>query len=460
VTSQPGRSGSISRRLAIAIVATLAVLGGLTPAAAAAEPPDGVVLDAAVTVTVTRPSPTGGTEPLADATVTLLAYVTDFPEDPFQELGAVTDASGVAAFEGVARGDPGGPVVHLAAAVYTERVTFDGECVTTESWQGMAIDVPSADGVDIPILVNAASSIVCPPPDGEELPDGLVADAGIEVGLSLAGAPVDGLVSAFISWDGWSTIVEAPAIDGVATFEGLPRPTDPALPVQVVVSAVAQIPGIVAGCTYLGAAEGGASLELTDEGMVQVAIAVDPQPFEAPDASQALTVTDRAGKPIAGSTVFVLQSHADEAVEPWSCTATTDATGQVTMPLYDWGTASAPSEVSFEAHGPIAYTETRNECVLSFGPYGQLLLAQDGGQAVAAVLETDIVELDAVCSTTGTPAPGSGVGGGPAPTLPPTDAVRTAGGTGWSLLPVLVVLALVAAAAVLSVSTPRSRRRL
>jgi hypothetical protein len=157
--------------------------------------------------------------------------------------------------------------------------------------------------------------------------------------------------------------------------------------------------------------------------------------------------------------VFVLQSHANEAVEPWSCTATTDATGQVTMPLYDWGTAEAPSEVSFEAHGPIAYTETRNECVLSFGPYGQLHLWQDGGEASPAILETDILELDAVCSTTGTPAPGTGVGGGPAPTLPPTDA-SPAGSSRASLLPVLAVLVVLAAAGALTVVTPRTRRRL
>ena len=46
--------------------------------AAAGAPPAGVALDAAVTVTVTR-NADGGLEPLAGATVDLVAYVSDFP---------------------------------------------------------------------------------------------------------------------------------------------------------------------------------------------------------------------------------------------------------------------------------------------------------------------------------------------------------------------------------------------
>ena len=222
------------------------------------------MLDAAVTVTVTRNAEGGGVEPLAGATVDLVAYVSDFPEDPIQELTAIADDTGVAAFEGVARGDGSGPVVHLAAQAQLERIQPDGECLTSESWYGLVSDVESAEGLDITVLADAATSIVCPPPGEEELPAGLVADAGIEVAVWLDGEPVDASVFAFVTWSGWSTVIEGVADGGVAVFENLPRPEDPGLPVDVILTAVSQVDDAVLGCTFTRTAEGGASLALTE----------------------------------------------------------------------------------------------------------------------------------------------------------------------------------------------------
>ncbi len=429
--------------------------------AAAGSPPAGVVLDAAVTVTVTRNAADGGAEPLAGATVDLIVYVSDFPEAPIQELTAIADAAGVAAFAGVARGDGSGPVVHLAAQAQLERILPDGECLTSESWYGLVSDVESADGLDIPVLADAASSIVCPPPGEEELPAGLVADAGLEVAVTLDGSPVDASVFAFVAWDGWSTVIEAAAPGGTAVFENLPRPEDPGQPVDVILSAISQIDDAVIGCTFTRTAEGGASLALTESGVVATAIELVLAPFDAPTTQQAVTVVDRDGAPVGGGSVFVVQTNPQDDVEPWSCHTTAATDGSVSVPLYDWGTVDSPSSVDVEAHGPITSTELRGDCVLSFGPYGLTSFSQAHDVVVDVVeLVTDVIELDAVCSTTGEPsAPGSGVGGGGTePTLPPTDARPAAAPTTASLLPAFLAMILVACAGLASSAAALRRR--
>ena len=148
-------------------------------------------------------------------------------------------------------------------------------------------------------------------------------------------------------------------------------------------------------------------------------------------------------------------------MEPWSCHTTAGADGTVALPLFDWGTIDAPSSVDVEAHGPITSTEVRGDCVLSFGPYGLTSLNQAHDVVLDIVeLVTDVIELDAVCSTTGEPStPGSGVGGGEGkPTLPPTDAGPARAPTTASLLPAFLVMILVACAGLASSASALRRR--
>lgn len=426
---------------------------------AAGDPPAGVVLDAAVTVTVTAPADGGASTVVAGATVSLWAYVSDFPDEPIQELTALTDDAGIAAFAGVARSDAGGPVVHLGAEALLERITPDDECLTAESWYGVVSDVPSSDGLDIPVLANPSSSIICPPPVEEELPSGLVADAGLELAVSLDGSPVDASVFAFVAWNGWSTVIETAAVGGSAVIEGLPRPEDPSEPVDVILSAISQVDDAVMGCDFTRTAEGGATLALTESGVVESAIELAVEPFEPPTIATGLRIVDRDGGRVGGSSVFVVQTHPDDAAEPWSCHTMADEDGDATVPLYDWGSPESPSEWSVEVHGPVTSSEVRGDCVLSFGPYGQTSgLQQDDPLEERADVVTDVVELDAVCSTTGTPPPG-GVGGGAGPTLPPTDAAAGVARSGATPLPAVVAILLAVAASTLATTIARPHRR-
>ena len=429
---------------------------------AAAEPPAGVVLDATVTVTVVADQADGSVaQPLEGAAVVLRAVTNDFPDDPIQELTGTTDAAGVATFEGVARADAGGPEVFLSAEASIESSSTDGECIVTESWFGIVGDVPSSDGLDIPVTALPSSSIVCPPPDNT-LPEGLVADASLELAVTFDGAPVEAIVTAAISRDGWVTFLEAATQDGIAVIDAIARPDDGGAPVDVLLTATASIPDAINDCAFERVAEGNLSLTIDAAGLVQATMPLELAPFDAPDQSQSIAVVERTGgAPVAGSGVFVLQTHPG-AAEPWGCHAVTGADGQVTVPIYNWGTPGAPSIVSFEIYGPITSTEVRGECVLSFGHVGQGSLTQeDGVVAEIVTIETDIMELDEVCSTTGTPeppvqAPGAGAGGA-VPTLPPTDALFGTEPTTSPLLP--AVLALLAALALAVAFTVPVRRR-
>lgn len=145
----------------IAVALALAVAGPV----AAAEPA-GVVLDGTLSVSVREPSTDGGATPGAavpGARVQLVAYLTDFIEDPaIQVLEATTDASGSASFSGVARPDAGGPDVYLAFDAFREVRSEDEElCAETRSWSGNAIDVPSLPTEPVAIVANPASSKVC-----------------------------------------------------------------------------------------------------------------------------------------------------------------------------------------------------------------------------------------------------------------------------------------------------------
>jgi hypothetical protein len=427
----------------------------------AGDPPAGVVLDATVTVNVTFEIPdTIPVSPLEGATVTLIAARTDFPEETLQELTATTNDDGVAVFEGVARADGGQPAVHLTIAASHEFTSQVGDCIETTSLYGQVSDVLSSDGLVVDVAMFPSSSLVCAPPTGEELPAGLVADAGIEATLALDGTPITGSVFAFITWHEWTWAIEAYAIDGAAVFEGLPRPVDPSDPVDVQLTAVGQVDEVVDGCTFDRTAQGGASLAIAEAGTYPTSIDLVRTAFQPPTLDQGVVVVDRAGDPVGGGSLFVLQEHPDGATEPWSCNATVNDEGLAIVPLYDWGSADAPSEVGLEVHGPVTSTEVRGDCVLSFGPYGLTSFGQVAGVESAAVeIVTDILELDAVCSATGEPpASGGGVGGGE-PTLPPTDAVGPPARTHASILPALLAILALIAAGGLAASFVRPGRR-
>ncbi len=443
------------------MLATIAVLA-LVPAASAAEPPAGVVLDATVSVTATAAAEDGGSSPLADATVTLIAYVTDFPEDPIQELTATTGLDGSAAFEGVARADGGAPPVHLAAQVLRETIEPDGDCVQAISWFGMVSDVESVDGLDIQVETFPSSSIACPPPDGGELPAGLAADATVEVAVSLGGEPVEAVVHAVVSRDGWAMAMESVSIDGTAVLDGVPRPDDGGAPVEMVITASAGVPDAIDGCTFDRQASGGTTLSIDAPGPIQAAVALARDPFEAPGATQVITVAEReGGAPVTGSSVFVRQEDPADPEHVWSCHTTTDAAGHATVPFYAWGAPDAMSIVDIETHGPVTSTEVRGECVLSFGHHGVGSFATvDGIVADPVTIVTDIIELDAVCSTTGTPPPG-GVGSGGSPTLPPTDLAGAAAvpSGGAAVVGLLAALGVVSACGLGLALSGSARRR-
>jgi hypothetical protein len=173
------------RRLGAVAVASLA-LAAFVPATATADPPSGVVFDAAVTVTA-READSG--LPIAGATVRLVAAVTDFPGDDLQSLTGTTDADGVVAFTGVARAEDGAPPVHLAAMAQRETSSVDAAgCRTTMSWEGLVSDVVSTDGLAIVIAATPASSIACPP---RPVLRGIVLDrAGHPIHVRLARASI------------------------------------------------------------------------------------------------------------------------------------------------------------------------------------------------------------------------------------------------------------------------------
>ncbi len=152
-------------RRTFAPVALLALVLALAAPAAAADP-TGIVLDGALSVSVREPSLDGGVTPgtpVTNARVQLVAYLTDFVDDPpIQVLEATTDAAGSASFTGVARPDAGGPAVWLAFDVFREVRSEDEDlCAETQSWSGNVIDVASLPAEPVAIVANPASSKVC-----------------------------------------------------------------------------------------------------------------------------------------------------------------------------------------------------------------------------------------------------------------------------------------------------------
>lgn len=152
------------RRLSTLLAAILIALVATT-AVAAAEPPAGVVFDASVTVVVQSPAAEGGTA-LEGAEVTVVSYVSDFPEEQLQEpVTGTTGADGAVTLSGLARPDDGGPEVHLAVEVQHDSSRTDAQnCVIGEGRLGSVADIVSPP--DGPIIVEApvrTGSIMCPP---------------------------------------------------------------------------------------------------------------------------------------------------------------------------------------------------------------------------------------------------------------------------------------------------------
>jgi hypothetical protein len=125
-----------------------------------------VLLDGVVAVDVREAAegvPTG--PPVAGAAVTVVAYVTDFPDDPpLQEpLRGTTGADGRVTFTGVARTDAGGPAVHLAIDALRETVApDDAGCTAAEAWFGSATDVPAAAVLTVVVEATVDRRVVCP----------------------------------------------------------------------------------------------------------------------------------------------------------------------------------------------------------------------------------------------------------------------------------------------------------
>lgn len=149
-----------ARSLALAVVAAALI----TPTVAAA-PPEGVAFDGQVTVTVTQGDGPETGLPLAGATVTLTAAITDFPDDPpIQVLTERTFSDGIAAFDGVARGEEDGPTVHLSVSVALDAIEVAGECTVTTSWSGVVIDVVATESVEIALTAMPSTVTSCPTP--------------------------------------------------------------------------------------------------------------------------------------------------------------------------------------------------------------------------------------------------------------------------------------------------------
>lgn len=154
------------RNLARVAIPFLAVAATVASPVAAAVPPAGIVLDGVVAVDVREAVegvPTG--PPVAGAAVTVVAYVTDFPEDaPLQEpLRGTTGADGRVTFTGVARSDAGGPAVHLAIDALGESVAPDeAGCTATEVWFGSATDVPATAVLSVVVEATVERRVVCP----------------------------------------------------------------------------------------------------------------------------------------------------------------------------------------------------------------------------------------------------------------------------------------------------------
>jgi hypothetical protein len=135
-----------------AVTAGLLALLTIGPVAAlAADLPADVVADATVTVVVSDPDDSGA--PLEGMTVTLSALRLDLAEPIIQVSTGMTDAAGVAVFEGVARPVDGAPPVALDARAAIEVPTDCG----SQRWSGWGMGV-AASTVELPVVIDEGST--------------------------------------------------------------------------------------------------------------------------------------------------------------------------------------------------------------------------------------------------------------------------------------------------------------
>jgi hypothetical protein len=159
------RATSGARGAIFAAGVALVVAALLVPVAVAADPPDGIVFDGVVNVTVREASAAGAEPgaPIADAEVTLLVTLNDFPEGELQSLTATTQDDGIATFANVARPEGDKPTVHLDAHAHQESSSRDNGCIVGTSWDGAATGIATEGPDELVIAATPSSSISCPP---------------------------------------------------------------------------------------------------------------------------------------------------------------------------------------------------------------------------------------------------------------------------------------------------------
>lgn len=448
---------------------------------AEAPPPEGVALDATVTVTFSMPASEGG-HPITDAIVGLTIARGG---EPIQSLTEVTDGSGVAVFSGVARATSGEPTVASAYASTAVAAPDDG-CVVVSAfvgWSGEA-DVDLMTVIDIE---GTAEDIEICAGDGEGggsgFPDGVVTDGTATVTVldehaqPLPGASVTML--AFLEGDEsttfWKTGGETDS-GGVLTLTELPR-TDAGGPVVVwwfeaMAFAVETVDGCdfyrnwygtlevaaVAGETYLDV-----PTERRDEGFGQC-----QDPGEGAPVLDA-TIRWPDGTPVSGAFVQLSVTRADGATW-WPLELFTDGSGGFSIPIQPWGTLDEPATLGISVRGGTSRTEPAPEAgcevVYEFIASHEAPIAlADGGTIDPVALTMEEVEAGTFCDE----IPGSedgASGGGPRTTLPPTDAVGaigdSAGPPTGALGGALLALAIAGLAALAVLHRPvsvRARRR-
>ncbi|MFL5679192.1 MAG: hypothetical protein ACJ77B_01175 [Chloroflexota bacterium] len=159
------RASSAVRAVVAAAAAALVVAALIVPGVTAADRPAGILFDGVVNVTVREASADGGQPgaPIANAEVTLLVTLNDFPEGELQSLSATTADDGIATFGAVARPDGDTPVVHLEAHAHQETLSRDNGCVVGTSWDGAATGIATDGPDELVIEASPSSSIACPP---------------------------------------------------------------------------------------------------------------------------------------------------------------------------------------------------------------------------------------------------------------------------------------------------------
>jgi hypothetical protein len=214
------------------VVALLALLISAAPVAAETVP-EGVLADAAVTVTVKAAD-----APVAGALVVLEVLA---GTDVLFTWNESAGDDGVAAFAGVWRPDAGGPALEWRATASWTESKYGADagvpvnCRISSSLDGNATTAAAAGPADIAVAAEPASSILCGPPL-----EGSVVDENLD--------PFD-VAEAYVSGtDGKGHVWQIPfEVDGTGAFTALAPPVEE---VSFFIRGAASRTEIEGGCTY------------------------------------------------------------------------------------------------------------------------------------------------------------------------------------------------------------------